>query len=90
MIVATGRATAEFRPLRRHFKTREVYHALTEPMPAAMRKQVGDRAVTARDPTGAGAVVIWTGDGRMLVVGADRTSRRRGSATRAACSARAS
>jgi glycine/D-amino acid oxidase-like deaminating enzyme len=72
VIVATGRATAEFRPLQRHFKTREIYAALSSPMPAAMRKQVGDRSVTARDLTGSGRRVIWTGDGRMLVVGADR------------------
>lgn len=72
VIVATGRATPEFRPLQRHFKTREVYAALSSPMTAAMRKQVGDRAVTACDLTGAGRRVIWTSDGRMLVVGADR------------------
>ena len=72
VIVATGRATAEFRPLQRHFKTRETYAALSSPMPAAMRKQVGDRSVTARDLTRAGRRVVWTADGQMLVVGADR------------------
>jgi glycine/D-amino acid oxidase-like deaminating enzyme len=72
VIIATGRATAEFRPLQRHFKVREVYAALSSPMPAAMRKQVGDRAVTARDLSGGGRRVIWTSDGRMLVVGAVR------------------
>jgi glycine/D-amino acid oxidase-like deaminating enzyme len=72
VIVATGRATAEFRPLQRHFKTRETYAALSTPMPAAMRKQVGDRSVTARDLTRAGRRVVWTPDGQMLVVGADR------------------
>ncbi len=72
IVVATGRATAEFRPLQRHFKVREIYAALSSPLPASMRKQVGDRSVTARDLTGAGRRVIWTTDGRMLVAGADR------------------
>jgi glycine/D-amino acid oxidase-like deaminating enzyme len=67
VIVATGRATAEFRPLQRHFKAREIFAALSAPMPAPMRKQVGDRAVTARDLSGGGRRVVWTGDGRMLV-----------------------
>lgn len=72
VIVATGRATAEFRPLQRHFKNKQTYLALSTPMPAPMRKQVGNRAVTARDLTGAGRRVLWTSDGRMLVTGADQ------------------
>jgi hypothetical protein len=72
VIVATGTATAEFRPLRRHFKMREVYHALTEPMPAAIRKQVGDRSVTVKDPAGLGRRVVWTPDSRLLVLGGDQ------------------
>jgi glycine/D-amino acid oxidase-like deaminating enzyme len=72
IVVATGRATSEFRPLQRHFKAREIYAALSSPMPAAMRKQVGDRSVTARDLSGSGRRVIWTSDGRMLVAGAVR------------------
>jgi glycine/D-amino acid oxidase-like deaminating enzyme len=72
VIVATGTATAEFRPLRRHFKMREVYHALTEPMPVALRKQVGNRGVTVKDPAGAGRRVVWMPDGRLLVLGGDQ------------------
>ncbi len=37
-----------------------------------MRKQLGNRAVTARDLTGAGHRVLWTRDHRMLVTGADQ------------------
>jgi glycine/D-amino acid oxidase-like deaminating enzyme len=72
VIIATGSATPEFRPLRRHFKMREVYHALTEPMPAAIRKQVGNRGVTVKDPSGAGRRIVWTPDGRLLVLGGDQ------------------
>ena len=82
VIVATGSATAEFRPLRRHFKLREIYHALTEPMPAAMRKQVGNRGVTVQDPAGAGPPRRV--DERRAAAGGRRRSgrdRRRGGAT---------
>jgi glycine/D-amino acid oxidase-like deaminating enzyme len=72
IIVATGTATPEFRPLRRHFKMREVYHALTEPMPPSVRKQVGNRSVTVKDPSGAGRRVVWTPDSRLLVLGGDQ------------------
>ena len=72
VVVATGRPTAEFRPLQRHFKSRETYLSLSAPMPAAMRKAVGDRTVTARDIAGTGRRVVWTGDGRLLVTGADQ------------------
>jgi glycine/D-amino acid oxidase-like deaminating enzyme len=72
VVVATGQATAEFRPLRRHFKSRDRYLALSAPMSPAMRKQTGARGVTARDTTGTGRRVIWTADGRLLVIGADQ------------------
>ncbi len=72
VIVATGTAMQEFRPLRRHFKPREVYHVLTEPMPASVRKQVGNRGVMVKDTAGSGRRVVWTSDGRLLVVGGDQ------------------
>jgi glycine/D-amino acid oxidase-like deaminating enzyme len=72
VIVTTGTATAEFRPLARHFKRREAYLALTEPMPAALRKQVGARTSSVRSSSGLGRRVLWTHDGRLLVVGADQ------------------
>src|SRR5688572_13146798 len=37
-IVTTGVATAEFKPLRRHFKARETYLVLTDEIPPAIRK----------------------------------------------------
>jgi glycine/D-amino acid oxidase-like deaminating enzyme len=69
-IVATGTATTEFRQLRRHFKRRESYLVLTEPMPAALRKQIGARDTTFRDTRSPYRRVRWTGDGRILVAGA--------------------
>src|SRR6266540_4710915 len=49
VIVTTGLATAEFKPLRRHFTRRETFLVLTEPLPAAMRKQLGRADLTMSD-----------------------------------------
>jgi glycine/D-amino acid oxidase-like deaminating enzyme len=72
VIVTTGNPTAEFKPLRRHFKRRETYLVLTEPLPAAMRKQLGADHVTFRDTASPRHRVRWTKDGRLLIAGADR------------------
>jgi glycine/D-amino acid oxidase-like deaminating enzyme len=68
-IVTTGTPTLEFRQLRRHVKRRENYLVLTEPMPAALRKQFGERNVTFRDTRNPHRRVRWTDDGRILVAG---------------------
>ena len=83
VIVATGTATAEYRPLRRHFKRRESYLVLTEPLPAALRKQLGSRDTTFRDTRDPHRRVRWTADDRILVAGAaqDETPERMRSAT---------
>jgi len=72
VIVTTGMATAEFKPLRRHFKRRETYLVLTEPLPASMRKQLGADAVTMRDMASPRHRLRRTKDGRLLIAGADR------------------
>lgn len=78
-IVTTGTPTLEFRQLRRHFKRRENYLVLTEPMPAAMRKQLGARETTFRDTRNPHRRVSWTDDDRILVAGAtqDETPERK-------------
>jgi glycine/D-amino acid oxidase-like deaminating enzyme len=70
VIVCTGTATSEFKPLRRHFKRREEYFALTEPVPAAIRKQLAGRGVTISDTATPRHRVRWTRDDRLLVTGA--------------------
>ena len=72
VIVTTGIATAEFTPLRRHFKRRETYLVLTEPLPASVRKQVGADTVTMRDLASPRHRLRRTKDGRLLIAGADR------------------
>ena len=79
VIVTTGTATLEFRQLRRHFKRRENYLVLTEPMPAAIRKHFGPRETTFRDSRNPHRRVRWTDDDRILVAGAtqDETPERK-------------
>ena len=72
VIVTTGIATAEFKPLRRHFKRRETYLVLTEPLPAPMRKQLSAERVTIRDMASPRHRLRRTKDGRLLIAGADR------------------
>jgi glycine/D-amino acid oxidase-like deaminating enzyme len=71
-IVTTGTATAEFAPLRRHFARRERYLAVTEPVPAAVRKKVLPRTATLTDTHEPRRRVRWTADHRLLIAGADQ------------------
>jgi glycine/D-amino acid oxidase-like deaminating enzyme len=70
VIVTTGTASPEFRQLRRHFKRRESYLVLTEPMPAAIKKPIGKRDTTFSDTRVPHRRVRWTSDDRILIAGA--------------------
>ena len=72
VVVTTGSATAEFKPLRRHLKRRETYFAMTEPVPAGVRKQLGDPAVVLADLRTTPHRIRWTPGNRLLVGGADQ------------------
>lgn len=72
VVVATGSATSEFKSLQRHFKRREMYLARTEPVPHAIRKELGDRRTVLRDTRTPPHHVRWTPGDRLLVAGADR------------------
>jgi glycine/D-amino acid oxidase-like deaminating enzyme len=72
VIVATGSATSEYTPLRRHFKRRDSFLVLTEPMPAAMRRQLPGADVIVRDTASSPHAIRRTRDDRLLIVGGDR------------------
>lgn len=72
VVVTTGSATAEFKSLRRHFKRRETYFAMTEPVPAGVRKQLGDPAVVLTDLGTPPYRIRWAFGDRLLVGGADQ------------------
>jgi glycine/D-amino acid oxidase-like deaminating enzyme len=72
VIVTTGIATSEFAPLRRHFKRRETYLAMTAAVPAVVRKQLGPGDVALRDLRTPHHRIRWTSDQRLIVSGADQ------------------
>jgi glycine/D-amino acid oxidase-like deaminating enzyme len=72
VVVCTGTATNEFRPLRRHFRRREQYSVVTEPVPAAIRKQLADQEVAISDTASPRHRVRWTRDNRLVVAGAEQ------------------
>jgi glycine/D-amino acid oxidase-like deaminating enzyme len=72
VVIATGSPTVEFKPLRRHFKRRETYLAQTEPLPATMRRQLGDPATAIRDTRIPPRRLRWTPDDRLLLSGGDQ------------------
>lgn len=72
VIVTTGVATAEYKPLKRHFKRRETYLVLTDVLPPAVRRQLGRRDATLADTRVPHHRIRWTKDDRILIAGADQ------------------
>jgi glycine/D-amino acid oxidase-like deaminating enzyme len=72
VVVATGSATAEFKSLRRHFKRRESYFAMTEPVPAAVRRQLGDPGTVLGDVGAPAHRIRWAPGDRLMIGGADQ------------------
>jgi glycine/D-amino acid oxidase-like deaminating enzyme len=72
VIVTTGIATAEFKPLRRHFKRRETYMVMTAPVPAAVRRQLCPSDATLRDMRTPHHRIRWDAEHRIVVSGADQ------------------
>src|SRR5262249_25610218 len=74
VIVATGIPTPLFKPLVRHFWFRSSFLALTEALPAPVRRRLGARAAIVRDGATPPHVIRWVGDAQLLVMGADLPS----------------
>jgi glycine/D-amino acid oxidase-like deaminating enzyme len=70
VVVATGVPTALFKALIRHFWLRTTYFAVTDPVPAKLRQQLGRRVGVLRDSANPVHLVRWLDD-RLLVSGAD-------------------
>jgi len=70
VIVATGMPTPLFKALVRHFWFRTTYFALTEPVPAKIRRQFGGLTSVVRDWAEPPHIMRWLAD-RLLVSGAD-------------------
>ncbi|MGH9373950.1 MAG: NAD(P)/FAD-dependent oxidoreductase [Vicinamibacterales bacterium] len=72
VVVATGAPIRDLRQLRRHLHPRHGYGVVTEPLPAGVRRQVGQRRTTLRDMAVPPHFVRWLSDDRVLVAGADQ------------------
>ena len=71
VIVATGTPTMLFKSLRRHFWFRTSYVALTEAVPAKIRRTLGKRKTVVRDSADPYHVIRWLDDEQLMVMGAD-------------------
>jgi len=74
VVIATGQPTPLFKALVRHFWLRSSFLALTEPVPAKIRRQLGTGETIVRDSADPPHIVRWVEDERLLVMGADRES----------------
>jgi glycine/D-amino acid oxidase-like deaminating enzyme len=72
VLIATGALPDDVRALRRHFAPVLSYAAVTQPLPAAVRRETGRRAAALRDTHVPPHIVRWLKDDRVLVSGADR------------------
>ena len=71
VVVATAMPSGVFQSLARHFWFRTAYLALTEPVPAKIRRELGKRITVVRDSADPPHLVRWLEDERLLVAGAD-------------------
>jgi glycine/D-amino acid oxidase-like deaminating enzyme len=71
VVIATGAPTGLFRSLVRHFWFRNAYYALTEPVPAKVRRTLGNQADVVRDSASPSHIIRWVDDDKLLVSGAD-------------------
>ena len=72
VIVATAAPLPDLRALRRHLETAHAYAVVTEPLPAAVRRELGRREAAVRDSAAPPHVVRWMKEDRVLVCGADQ------------------
>lgn len=71
-VIATAAPLADLRSLRRHFRAEQGYAVVTEPLPAAVRRQLGPRAAAIRDTAPTPHFLRWLKDDRVLFAGADQ------------------
>lgn len=74
VVIATSALPDDLRALRRHFAPVMSYAAVTQPMPAVVRRETGPRTAAVRDTHDPPRFVRWLKDDRVLVSGGDRPS----------------
>jgi len=71
VIVCTGEPTHLYASLKRHVRARQRYVVMTDRLPAPMRKLVTASVALVTDAETPAHCIRWTGDGRVIVAGAD-------------------
>jgi glycine/D-amino acid oxidase-like deaminating enzyme len=72
VILATGGLIDDLKALRRHFTPIQSYAVVTAPMPAAVRREVGQRSAGLRDTATPPHLLRWLKEDRVLFSGADQ------------------
>ena len=75
VVIATGYATRQFRPLAGRFRLVRTYVAATPPLDARARREIGLADVLLWDTRRPYHYARWTADHRLLLGGADRSIR---------------
>jgi len=76
VVVATGYATAEFKPLLARFRMRHTYVLVTERLPLRVRREIGLSDVMLWDTDRPYHYARWTTDHRLMLGGGDRPQAR--------------
>jgi glycine/D-amino acid oxidase-like deaminating enzyme len=72
VVIATAAPLPDLRALRRHLKPQIGYAVVTEPLPAAVRREVGRRSAALRDDAVPPHMLRWMREDRVLFSGADQ------------------
>lgn len=72
VVVATGHAPREYRPLARHLELAETYVVVTPPLAATVRAEMGRRVAMLWDTAVPYHYLRWTDDNRVMFGGADQ------------------
>jgi glycine/D-amino acid oxidase-like deaminating enzyme len=72
LIICIGEPTSLFKPLKRHLRHEDRYAVLTEPLPAAVRAELGQQAALLTDTESPAHQLWFTADHRALFTGADQ------------------
>ena len=72
LVIAIGEPTALFKPLKRHLRHEHRYAVMTEPLPAAVRAELGLRAAMLRDTEAPPHHLWFTADHRVIFAGGDQ------------------
>lgn len=72
LVICIGEPTGLFKPLKRHLRHEHRYAVMTEPLPASVRKELGQRGTLLRDTEVPSHHLWFTADNRAVFAGGDQ------------------